>query len=235
MSRPFFILALFATLAAGLTLAATSAPTSRPAPAETPAASWDKYQIITTRNIFLRDRSPRYRSSGYSRPVRPVSDEDSIVLTGIVQQGLECVAFFENTRTNETMRLLVGQSLGGGTLAWICLESIGYRSAGGTRTITVGQALSGEIASLSSPPSSTGSSDGRTPASNPTSRPASGPADGDNTGDQTGDAAAPTSRPAEAASKPADSATTTPPEATGGSTDSIEQQMKKRRQQELNR
>lgn len=225
------ILALFAALAAGLALAAPNAPTSRPAPRETTAASWDQYQIITTRNIFLRDRSQRYRPSvSYSRPPRPASDEDSIVLTGIVQQGLACVAFFENTRTGETTRVAVGQPLGAGTLAWICLESIGYQGAGGTRAITVGQALSGESASLvSAAPAGSASAPATAPT---TSRPALTPAEEDEAG-LPGEPAAPTSRPVAASTKPADSATPTPAETTGGSNLSAEERMKLKRQQEL--
>lgn len=229
MSRFHMILALFGALAAGLALAAPNAPTSRPAPRETTAASWDQYQIITTRNIFLRDRSQRYRPSvSYSRPPRPASDEDSIVLTGIVQQGLACVAFFENTRTGETTRVAAGQPLGAGTLAWICLESIGYQGAGGTRTITVGQALSGENASLVSAVPS-GSTSGPATATT-TSRPA--PAEEDEAG-LPGEPAAPTSRPVAASTKPADNVTSRPAETTGGSNLSVEERMRLNRQKEL--
>ena len=127
-----------------------------PAKAATPGntkPTWDDYRIILDRNIFARDRSApsaTHRSIAPSTP--PV--EESIVLTGVAVRGDARVAFFENTRTGETVRAVPGGVLAGGSVSAISLDSVDYRAGEATRTISVGQNLAGLVAVLSPPAAS---------------------------------------------------------------------------------
>jgi len=129
-----------------------AAPTS--APSEPRGPTWDDYRLIVTRNIFSRNRSSPSPRRTVSRQETPRVPEATLVLIGTAVQDDQPMAFFENSRTGQTTRLLPGQSLGGGTVVSIALDSVEYRAGDATRRITVGETLSGLSASL---PSSTAS------------------------------------------------------------------------------
>ena len=138
-----------------LLAAGAVAVTPSTGPADDQNASWDSYRIILTRNIFVRDRSrPSQPRSTSTRPV-PRSSEQTMVLAGVVLQGPFRVAFFEDTRTGETVRACEGQELGDGTLVSISLDGVEYRSGDVTRKIVVGESVTRLAAS---PDSSSASS-----------------------------------------------------------------------------
>ena len=101
------LLTLLAWLSASAAVVTT---TSRPAPK---SDSWNNNRLVWTRNIFSRDRKSAMPTTT-SRPHVAQTQEQSLVLTGIVLQDCGQVAFFEDTRVGETTRACAGQSLASG-------------------------------------------------------------------------------------------------------------------------
>jgi hypothetical protein len=130
------------------------------APAATPAApstAWESYRILSERNIFMRYRSKSgSRQSSGSSVRAPVSTGDEyFVLTGIIQQGEDCVAFIEDTRTAKTSKLQAGDPLGRGRLTLITQDIVHYACDGDLRRIAVGCNFIGAAVSLAKPVTTT--------------------------------------------------------------------------------
>jgi hypothetical protein len=121
--------------------------------------------------MFLRNRSvPSSRRFGWERPfVAPSNGDDRIVLTGIIQQGKDCLAFFEDTQTGKTTMAPVDTLVGRGRLTAISMDAVEYSCEGKTTRITIGSSLAGTVASLSRPMVTTATAPaGSTPASTST-------------------------------------------------------------------
>lgn len=140
------------TILTAVLAAAAMAATTATRPAAQPASSWDSYRIVLTRNIFSRDRSAPSRGHNASSRTTTRSPEQSIVLTGVAVQDAVRVAFFEDTRSGETIMVGVGQMLAGGAIDSITLDSVEYRSGPAAKTIAVGESLTGVPAAPSSMP-----------------------------------------------------------------------------------
>ena len=110
--------------------------------------SWEKYRVIVERNIFLRQRSSYSSRPEFTHmPAMPVdSPESCVVLTGIVRQGSEYIAFLENTRTGVTLRVAADSPYADGRVARIELDHIEYEKDDQTVKIAVGSNLRGESA-----------------------------------------------------------------------------------------
>ncbi|MBM4016954.1 MAG: hypothetical protein FJ288_01285 [Planctomycetes bacterium] len=250
--------------------AAASPPAGPPGPptASPPAArpsQWESYRVLSERNMFLRNRaSPASRRPAPTAPPAAppaATGDDRIVLTGIVHQGEDYVAFFEDTRTGKTAPSQIGAALGRGRLAAITLDAVQYACDGNTTRIAIGSNLSGAAASLPKPaaPPSAPAAPAAAPAAPPAGRsPAAGegPTPATAAGAPAAAAAAASTAPpaadvaaAAAPATPATAASSTtqpsaaPPQAaagiSGGTTDpgaaGILERMRQRREQELNR
>jgi hypothetical protein len=167
----------------------------------------------------------------------PAADtgDGRIVLTGIIQQGEDYVAFFEDTRTGKTTLAQAGAPLGRGQLVAIAMDAVHYRCAGNTLKIAIGSTLTGASASLPKPAAPT--------STVATAPPAAAPAAPTPATAATATGAAPGATPA--APAPA-TASTTPPAAappqaapSGDTKDSgtaaILERMRQRREQDLNK
>jgi len=147
MISHFLRIALLASL---LPAAATAAQPAN-APAIAPTDSWDRYRVLSERNVFLKNR---WRPAEFERryvapaPTPAETDEQSMVLTGVVQQRDEWVAFVEDSRTGRTTRARAGQTLGAGTVAAITIDGIDYYRGDDHKTIAVGQNLAGLTTTL---------------------------------------------------------------------------------------
>ena len=197
------------------TVAAWLLAVALPAPIATgEERSWDSYRILTDRNIFRRDRRrPRPPVTTTAVRVRPDDSDRRLVLTGIAATDAEPVAFFENTRTGETVKVSVGETVGKGALKAILLEAVEYEREGTTRRIGFGRSLAGTADAVlirREPPV-------RPVAPAPT----------------TSDANKPTTEPSEATTQPSDEPPA-PPRGDSNLSD-IEEQMRRRREQELRR
>lgn len=139
-----------------LILASVAASAAAPEnSADARKAAWDDYQILITRNIFSRDRSPQRPTQIAVPPPLPRPENPAFVLTGVTVCGEVRTAFFENNQTGETVQVSTGGTVGGGTVASISLDSVEYSSGGATRKIAVGENLAGVAGTLSGPAAST--------------------------------------------------------------------------------
>ncbi len=130
--------------------AVSKSPASAPASAPTSARATDDYRIIIDRNIFTRNRRAISRSTSIIR-MGPATNMGT-VLTGVAIQADEPVAFFEDVRSGETTKLAVGQSIEGGQIVSISLDSVEFKSGGMTRTVNLGENLQGVSAVFAAPP-----------------------------------------------------------------------------------
>lgn len=129
-------------LAVGLALGARSrARAAEPEKAAEPKAASDRYEVLTERNIFLRDR--RRRNTGPKAAPEAPPPERTTVLTGIVHQGTEYVAFLEDRKTNATTKVRVGDALLEGRVEQITLDYIEYAKNDKTIKVEVGKSLEG--------------------------------------------------------------------------------------------
>ncbi|GAG49585.1 unnamed protein product, partial [marine sediment metagenome] len=85
--------------------------------------SFDKYKVITERNIFLRERPRPAQASSVRRPPPP-PPESPFTLTGVIRQGDEYIAFVEEAKRNVTSRVRVGESIADGRVSRITLDGI---------------------------------------------------------------------------------------------------------------
>jgi hypothetical protein len=134
-----------------------------------PQDTWAKYQIILQRNIFSRQRGPIRRRE---RDIQPVTrrvvtpnPESYFLLRGISQEDDTFIAFVEDTRSGEVLRLHEGDSVARGKVKALTLDSIEYQlGEDSTITIAMGQDLEGgrgavtmgTLLELSAAPSPTG-------------------------------------------------------------------------------
>jgi hypothetical protein len=235
-------------------LAAAASP-----PAALPGAQparLEDYRVLSERNMFLRNRARPPSSHRAPTAAPPAADtgDGRIVLTGIIRQGEDYVAFFEDTRTGKTTLAQVGALLGRGQLVTITMDAVHYACAGNTVKIAIGSTLTGAAASLPKPAA---------PTSTATTAPPAAPA---RQGDAVASPAAPTpataatatgaapgttpaapARQGDAVASPAPAtASTTPPAAappqaapSGDTKDSgtaaILERMRQRREQDLNK
>ena len=110
-----------------------------------------RYRIITDRNIFSRQRGPRSvgsRTSGEqsARKVTPPTEESYFVLKGLAKVDDVYIAFFEDTRGGDLMRVTAGVSLARGKITKLNLDSVVYQRGEDSASILVGQTLEGKLA-----------------------------------------------------------------------------------------
>jgi hypothetical protein len=106
---------------------------------------WARYQIILERNIFSRQRGP-IRPPGDTQEPREVvvpNPESYFLLKGIVQEGDEFIAFIEDTRSAQILRLRAGHSVARGVIADLSLDTLEYELEGQKRTVRMGYDLEG--------------------------------------------------------------------------------------------
>jgi len=236
----FGLLAWLSALAAAAPPPAVS-PSAPPAVSPSaPPAQWESYRVLSERNMFMRNRARPWSgrlTSRVSVATAPGTSDDRFVLTGIIQQGEDYVAFFEDPRAGKTTSLRLGDLIGRGQLTSITLDAVEYAYDGSTTKIAVGRNLAGASVSVARPTTIV------TATSAPPAASLTAPA-------APATAAAPTApTPAAAATTPTTTITLTPqpptttPQAatapSGGPKDSaaaaILERMRQRREQELNR
>lgn len=199
-------------LPAAIAVTALAGPSVKSDPARQ-EGSWDRYRILTERNVFRRDR--RVYREPTTRPSQSYTyDSDStVVLTGIARSDGQFVAFFEDTRTGAVSRVGLGEDVGKGRAVAISLDHVKYDHGGKVSRVPIGLSLAGTerpvLVRGSSPTPALASTQ---PVGEPSSRPA-GPV-----GPIT------ITVPAR-----------TPGQPTGADVDDILERMRLRREQELNR
>ena len=109
---------------------------------------WDNYRVLVERNIFSRNRS-RPLERGVSEPKRTAAPapESYFVLKGIVQQNKDYIAFFENTRTGEAVKVRKGDNIARGSLKNLTLDYIEFGLDANTVKVVIGNTLVGKTSS----------------------------------------------------------------------------------------
>jgi hypothetical protein len=140
--------------------------------------SWDEYRLLIDRNIFLRYRRRPTTRAPAPRPVTrgPRDSDYDIVLTGVGRHDGEYVAFFEDTASEVTGRIRVGEAVGRGKVRAITLDAVDYERDGSVRRIEIGYALRGgrfvREAPTVAPPPATQPSEPASPTTGPATAPA---------------------------------------------------------------
>ncbi|HUT29285.1 MAG TPA: hypothetical protein VMX13_05790 [Sedimentisphaerales bacterium] len=121
--------------------------------AETSADKADEfrsqYGIIVERNIFSRNRGNRTVEPGASatqarRPQPTPQPESYFVLKGIAKADDSFVAFFEDSRGGEVIRVKAQNPIARGTIVKLTLDSAAYQNDANTVDVKVGQTLEGK-------------------------------------------------------------------------------------------
>jgi len=198
-------------------------------------ARLEDYRVLSERNLFLRNRArpPSSRPAPIAAPPADTGD-GRIVLTGIIQQGEDYVAFFEDTRTGKTTTLQVGAPVGRGQLTTITMDAVHYTCAGNTTKIAIGSTLAGAAASLPKPAAPTSTAATAPPAAPAAPTPATATA--------AAGAAPAAASPAPATDASAQTQAAPPPgtaappgDTKDGGAAAILERMRQRREQELNK
>lgn len=147
---------LTAISSAALAAGAPAAPAAAPVEAKTlRRESFDRYQVLLSNNIFVRDRA-RWAPKGPISAGPALTPEEATALRGIVRQGedeeAEYFVFLEDLRTQQTTELRVGDPVCSGKLANPTLESVDYFKNGVAKRIEIGQNLTGKEAVAPAPP-----------------------------------------------------------------------------------
>ncbi|MHC4712031.1 MAG: hypothetical protein ACYTAN_02005 [Planctomycetota bacterium] len=103
------------------------------------ASPRERYKVIVERNIFLPER-PR----ATARPAVAVPEyrpEGDLVLTGVIQEGEQHVAFLEHVHTRVTSRVRAGDAVARGRISEIALDHVEYEMGEHTGRVELGQRL----------------------------------------------------------------------------------------------
>jgi hypothetical protein len=186
--------------------------------AEETVPTWERYKVLSQRNMFSKNRGRSQEESRRERererertretPAAP-REESSIVLIGVVQKDGVPAAILENRSSGKIQTLAKGAMIGAGTIKTISLDSLDFDCDGILHVIKVGQTLAG-----TAPSSAPAASTVTTTAPAGTASTTTGPT-----------ATAPTTSAGSPASGPA--------AAPSGGGDSVLEQMRRRRQEEM--
>ncbi|MHC4646415.1 MAG: hypothetical protein ACYTBJ_13020 [Planctomycetota bacterium] len=121
-------------------------------PAEKTDDFWSEYGIIIEGNIFSRYRGrdavePR-TSSNPTAEQPPPQPESYFVLKGLAKEDDAFVAFFEDTRAGDMIRVRAEEPIARGKITGLTLDSAVYERDANTVSVQVGQTLEGRLASL---------------------------------------------------------------------------------------
>lgn len=141
----------------------------RPVVVAVPAATFPQdYRILLTRSVFSNQPARRGSSEGGAGGAGSRSYESTLTFRGAMRDGSQFVAFIEDTGSNKTMRLKVGEKLGRGEIREISLNQIVYQVGDRATPIPIGSNLSGTgimVASTQPSPASAGQAASASPSS----------------------------------------------------------------------
>ena len=103
----------------------------------------ERYQVLSERNIYLRDRAPRPEPVRTSilRDTPPPVYRVQATLTGVVQHGEHFTAFFEDTITHRTTRVRAGDAFLQGQVESITLDRVTHNRNGLSQSVGLGEYL----------------------------------------------------------------------------------------------
>ena len=109
---------------------------------------WEVYKVIVERNMFSRQRGARIDRLSQDRPDMRTppsapNPESYYVLKGIVQENNAFIAFLEDSRGGDILRVRKGESIARGVIKALSLDSIEYQLEDRTISVTMGHDLEG--------------------------------------------------------------------------------------------
>jgi hypothetical protein len=149
-----------AVVSAGAVAAADAVPSRTPPTATTQPASVptyrERYTVLSDRNIFVKERykivpeSDGRRSEQGPRDIRVARPlEAGYVLTGVVLEEGLFRAYVEDSNASRILRLTSGDSVANGHIGTIAIDAVAYVANGQTKTIPIGNDLTGTPISFS--------------------------------------------------------------------------------------
>jgi hypothetical protein len=133
-------------------------PTTAPSTPATPSTlvNWpiqlnyrENYSVLSEHNMFLRERGRRDsgRNSSSTQPAR--SAEQSYVLRGVVMEGNEPRAYFEDlNHSSGVVKVGIGESLGRGKISDISIDAVAFQLEGRDAVwVQIGSDLTGSTSS----------------------------------------------------------------------------------------
>jgi hypothetical protein len=116
--------------------------------APAPQGYIDRYAVLETRNVFMRDRSrPASRpSNSSSGPTTRRSAEEMLVLRGIALEDGGIRAYVEDTSAGSTLRVSPGDKLAHGIVSMVAIDAIEYEHDGKYLWVEIGRDLTGKVA-----------------------------------------------------------------------------------------
>jgi hypothetical protein len=153
MNSNYSIAGVTAWVALSFVLTALAEPAKEnSAPPAAPQDSWAKYQIILERNIFSRQRRPARRPEEEKAAVVVIPNpETHFVLTGVVQENNEFIAFIEDTQLGTVLRLRRDDRVARGVVKTLNLDGIEYQLDDRTTAVKLGYDLEGTLALVAAP------------------------------------------------------------------------------------
>ncbi|MBW1764622.1 MAG: hypothetical protein JRJ23_07775 [Deltaproteobacteria bacterium] len=119
-----------------------------------PEKSFDDYMVLVNQNVFSRSRG--HIEVVKKKIVIPAASPESyFVLRGVTQQGKEFVAFFEDTRTTDTVQVHTGDKISRGRLTEIKLDFVEFQMDESRSRIRIGMNLEGVLSASVKPPEKT--------------------------------------------------------------------------------
>lgn len=108
-----------------------------------------KYEIITQRNMFSRERVPvQQQRQAVERPRTIPNPESYLLLKGIAQENNQFIAFVEDKRTGSVLRLREGDTVARGMVKSLTLDGLEYQFQGKTTAVRMGSDLEGGIGAV---------------------------------------------------------------------------------------
>ncbi len=105
---------------------------------------WKKYEIITQRNMFSRQRVPvRQQEQMVERPRVMPNPESYLLLKGVAQENNQFIAFVEDKRTGSVLRLRQGDPVARGMVKSLSLDGLEYEFQGKAVAVRMGSDLEG--------------------------------------------------------------------------------------------
>jgi hypothetical protein len=110
---------------------------------------WQKYAIITQRNMFSRTRVPPRPVDDTPPPPRVMPNPESyLLLKGVVQENNQFIAFVEDKQSGNVLRLHEGDHVARGTVKSLNLDGLEYQFEDKTVAVHLGSDLEGGSGAL---------------------------------------------------------------------------------------
>jgi hypothetical protein len=110
---------------------------------------WQKYAIITQRNMFSRTRVPPRPVDDRPPPERVMPNPESyLLLKGVAQEDDHFIAFVEDKQSGNVLRLREGDRVARGTVKSLNLDGLEYQFQDKTIAVHLGSDLEGGSGAL---------------------------------------------------------------------------------------